>query len=375
MAAAPIPEPISRAIAAVEPPDEAWSARAAERQGRLTMPPGSLGRLLEIGRQLSAIQRTDRPAGHPALVAVFAADHGVAAAGVSAYPSEVTGQMVANYVRGGAAVNVIARRVGASVRVADLGVAHPVEPPDRGVTLESHPIRAGTSNFLEGPAMSLEEAYRAVQVGLDLGDRWVGHDGFRVVALGEMGIGNTTTAATLAAALTGLPPEGLVGRGTGIDDRGLARKREVVARALEIHGGPETTLWHWLARVGGFEILGLAGLAIGAAGKQALVVIDGLISSVGALIAARLCRAVTGSLLAAHVGSEPGHRVVLEHLGLSPLFDLDLRLGEGTGAALALPLIASAADILRDMATFESAGVSRSKAENENTSTEAEGRS
>jgi nicotinate-nucleotide--dimethylbenzimidazole phosphoribosyltransferase len=355
-----VPGSIARALAAVEPPDIAWHTRAAQRQSHLTMPPGSLGRLLELGRQLAAVQRTDQPAGHPALVAVFAADHGVAQAGVSAYPQAVTGQMVANYLRGGAAVNVLARRAGAPVRVVDLGVAHPVHPVETEVcaALLSHPIRRGTWNFLDGPAMTRDEAFRAVQVGLDLAEQWISREGFRVVALGEMGIGNTTTAATLAAALTGAPVEQMVGRGTGIDDDTLDRKRALVAAALARHGDAGSDIWEWLARVGGFEILGLAGLAVGAAAARALVVLDGLISSVAGLVAARLCPAVAGSLLAAHLGTEPGHRVVLDQLGLRPLFDLELRLGEGSGAALALPIVASAADLLRDMATFESAGVS-----------------
>jgi nicotinate-nucleotide--dimethylbenzimidazole phosphoribosyltransferase len=324
------------------------------------MPPGSLGHLLDLGCQLAAIQRTDRPWGTPALVAVFAADHGVAAAGVSAYPAEVTGQMVASYLRGGAAVNVLARRAGADVRVVDLGVAHRPEVLGPHGSLLEYPIGPGTRNFLNEPAMTHVQACAAVSAGLELGQRWAAREGYRVIALGEMGIGNTTTAATLIAALTGAPAAAVVGRGTGIDDAGYQRKCQVVAAALERHRpdpGPDA-LWQWLARVGGFEILGLAGLALGAAQHQALVVLDGLISSTAGLIAVNLCPALRGSLAAAHIGPEPGHRVVLETLGLRPLLDLGLRLGEGTGAALALPLVAAAADILREMATFDSAGVS-----------------
>jgi nicotinate-nucleotide--dimethylbenzimidazole phosphoribosyltransferase len=269
--------------------------------------------------------------------------------------------MVANYLRGGAAVNVLAKRAGATVRVVDLGVAHLPADLENRENLISHTIRPGTWNFVDGPAMTRDEAYRAVQVGLDLAERWVGSEGFRVVALGEMGIGNTTTAAALAAALTGADVERVVGRGTGVDDLGLERKRALVAAALARHADAGLDTWEWLTRVGGFEILGLAGLAIGAARQRALVVLDGLISSVAGLIAARLCPDVSGSFVAAHMGTEPGHRVVLEALGLRPLFDLELRLGEATGAALALPMIAASADILRDMATFDSAGVSGPK--------------
>ncbi len=356
-----VPGWISEALAAVAPPDASWAARAAHRQDRLTMPAGSLGRILELGRQLAAVQRTDRPVGQPALVAVFAADHGVARAGVSAYPQEVTGQMVANYLRGGAAVNVLARRAGAEVRVADLGVVHRAAFEDLRGGLDSDPIGSGTSNFLEGPAMSRPEAFRAFGVGLTLGERWVRDEGFRVIALGEMGIGNTTTAAALIAALTGESAEAVVGRGTGIDDRTLALKRETVARAVERHRLDGHDPWDIFARLGGFEILGLAGLAVSAARRNALVVLDGLISTTAGMMASRLCPAILGSLVAAHVGPEPGHRVALDALGLEPLLSLGLRLGEGTGATLALPLIASAADILREMATFEDAGVSETR--------------
>jgi nicotinate-nucleotide--dimethylbenzimidazole phosphoribosyltransferase len=353
-----VPAAIVEAIAAVPPPDADWAARADARQGRLTMPPGSLGRLLDLGRQLAALQRTDRPEGQPALVAVFAADHGIAEEGVSAYPAEVTGQMVANYLRGGAAVNVLARRAGARVRVADLGVAHLPAEIDRHESLVRRPIRAGTSNFLHGPAMSRSEAFRAVETGLDLAECWVATEGARVVALGEMGIGNTTTAATLIAAMLGADPGRVVGRGTGVDDAGYDRKRRAVAEALARHAPAIEDPWDWLARVGGFEILGLAGLAIGAARHRALIVLDGLISGAAGLVAARLCPSVQGSFVAAHLGPEPAHRLVLDALGLRPLLDLGLRLGEGTGAALALPIIAAAADLLRDMATFDSARVS-----------------
>ncbi len=354
----PVPDAIARAIASVEPPDPSWADRAAHRQTRLTMPPGALGRLLEVGRQLAAIQRTDRPNGHPSLVAVFAADHGVAEAGVSAYPQAVTGQMVANYLAGGAAVNVLARRAGAEVQVVDLGVRFLPEGLDGHPSLISRPVAPGTANVLEGPAMTLEQAYQAVLVGLELAERWVVEEGFRVVALGEMGIGNTTTASILASALTGASPSEVVGRGTGVDDSGLARKREVVERALSLHQNPEADLWRTLSGLGGFEILGLAGLAIGVARYRGLVVLDGFISSVAGLVAARLCPDVAGSFVGSHVGPEPGHRVVLGALGLEPLLNLGLRLGEGTGATLALPLIASAGDLLREMATFESAAVS-----------------
>lgn len=353
-----MPASIERAIASVVPPDREWQRRAAARQDRLTMPPGSLGRLLDLGRQLAGLQRTDRPEGRPALVAVLAADHGVADEGVSAYPSQVTGQMVANYVRGGAAVNVLARGVGASVRVADLGVRHWPDDLRAHETLVRCPVAPGTASLLRGPAMSRAEAFQAVAAGVQLAERWVAETDARVIALGEMGIGNSTTAAALVAALTGAGATDVVGRGTGIDDRGLARKREVVARAVGRYAAGGTDDWDVLAGLGGFEILGLAGLALGAAGQGVLIVLDGLISTCAGLVAVRLCPALRDCLVAAHRGTEPGHAVALAALGLSPLLHLELRLGEGSGAVLALPLIAAAADILRHMATFESAGVS-----------------
>jgi nicotinate-nucleotide--dimethylbenzimidazole phosphoribosyltransferase len=322
------------------------------------MPPGSLGRLLSLGQQLAGLQRTDQPVGTPALIAVMAADHGVSAAGVSAYPCEVTGQMVANFLAGGAAINVLARRAGAELFVVDLGVAHLPPEVQADPSLISKPIRAGTSNLLEGAAMSREEMFRAVQVGLSLAEQWVGQEQSRVVALGDMGIGNTTTAAALAAVLCGQPAEAVVGRGSGVGDHGLAHKRDVVARAIAHHTEGATDLLGWLERLGGFEILGLAGLAIGAARHRAMVVVDGFISSVAALIAARLCPLCREAMVAAHLGPEPGHRIVLDALRLDPLLHLGLRLGEGSGAALVLPMIASAADIMRKMATFDSAGVS-----------------
>lgn len=358
MLVGPIPSEILQAIESIDLPDPEWAARAASRQSRLTMPPGSLGRLLEIGRRLAALQRTDQPFGAPALVAVFAADHGVTASGVSAYPSEVTGQMVLNYLQGGAAVNVLARRAGAQVRVVDLGVAALPDGLAGSNRLDSYPIRAGTRNFVDEPAMSRDDAFRAVLVGLRLGEEWTQRDGFRVVALGEMGIGNTTTASALLAALTDAPVEQVVGRGTGVDDEGYLRKCRVIVEALGRHRPGAVDLWDLLARLGGFEILGLAGLALGAARRRALVVLDGLISTVAGLVAVRLCPALREALVASHLSPEPGHRIALAELELQPLLDLGLRLGEGTGAALALPLIGSAADVLREMATFDSAGVS-----------------
>ncbi len=366
----------------IAPLDPAWFHRAAEHQARLTMPAGALGRLLPLGQQLCAIQETLQPQADPAAVAVLAADHGVAEEGVSAYPQEVTGQMVANFVRGGAAINVLARRTGARVLVADLGVKFlPEGLASQGDWLRC-PLGPGTRNFVHEPAMTAEQVGKAFAFAGAITERLAG-EGVKVIALGEMGIGNTTAASALTAALTSaagncsgtrqssdprnsgefryLAVEQITGRGTGVDDERWRRKCEVIARALALHRpDPEKPLGV-LTALGGFEIAGLAGLALHAAARRLVVVLDGFISSVGGLVAVRIAPHVRQYLIASHCGVEIGHRVVLEALDLKPLLDLGLRLGEGTGAVLALPILQSAADLMRDMATFASAGVSGGK--------------
>jgi nicotinate-nucleotide--dimethylbenzimidazole phosphoribosyltransferase len=347
---------------AIPPLDPAWFRWAAEHQARLTMPTGALGRLLDLGRQLCAVQETLRPHGEPAAVLVLAADHGVAAEGVSAYPQEVTGQMVANFLRGGAAVNVLARRQGARVIVADLGVKQhpPTSTGTDGVYVSDLAIAPGTANFLHGPAMTDQQVLQALDVGRRLVVEQLAPAGVRVVALGEMGIGNTTSASALAAAVTGRPAAEVTGRGTGLDDAAYRQKVEVVRRALDRHfgaGGRPVEPLQALAAVGGFEIAGLAGAAREAAARRMLVVLDGFISSVAGLVAVRLDPEVRGYCVAAHRSVEAGHRAVLDALDLTPLLDLGMRLGEGSGAVLALNLVQCAADVMRDMATFEAAGV------------------
>ncbi len=350
---------IDSTIAQVLPPDEQWSAQAAFRHSQLTMPNGSLGKLLVLGRRLAAIQRTDRPIADPGLVAVFAADHGVVESGASACPSAVTAQMVANYLVGGAAINVLSQRSGMALGVVDLGVKHPIPLADALPGLYRAPVRAGTANFLDEPAMTRDEALQAVATGIGLANHWIDQSGFMVIALGEMGIGNTTAASALTAFITGKPVDDLVGRGMGLDDDALARKREIVRAVVRRHRAISDP-FEALGALGGLEILGLAGLAIGAAARRCAVLLDGFISSTAGLVAFALCPAVKGSLFAAHLGTEPGHKIVLEHLGLDPILNLDLRLGEGTGAALAFPILAASADILRNMATVDPAGISRS---------------
>jgi nicotinate-nucleotide--dimethylbenzimidazole phosphoribosyltransferase len=354
-------------MAVVPSIDPDWLKRAAAHQTRLIMPAGALGRLLELGRQLCAVQETLTPAAEPAAVLVMAADHGVAEEGVSAYPQEVTRQMVANFLSGGAAVNVLARRVRASVLVVDLGVmgAPPSVSPDTTDRFVYEPVAAGTANFLRGSAMTAAQVSQALAAGRRVVADRLRPRGVRVVVLGEMGIGNSTSASALTAALTGLPAEAVTGRGTGVDDAGWLRKVAVVEQAVTRHFGAaagSVPPLEALAAVGGFEIAGLVGAALEAAAARMLVVLDGFISSVAGLLTARLEPAARDYLVAGHRSVEAGHRAVLEALDLLPLLDLGLRLGEGSGATLALPLVQAAADIMRDMATFAGAGVSQATA-------------
>ena len=333
--------------------DEGFMQQAQGRLDQLTKPLGSLGRLEALAKQLVGIRRQPRPPVAGKVIITMAADHGVAAEGVSAYPQAVTAQMVANFLRGGAGINVLARHAGARVVVVDMGVAAALAPhPD----LISRKIRAGTSNFAHGPAMTREEASAAIAAGCEIARREI-ERGADLVGAGDMGIGNTTSSSAIVAAMTGLPVERVTGHGTGVDDVTRARKITVIQRALEqLQPDPADPL-DVLAKVGGFEIAGLAGVILGSAGAHRPVVIDGFISGAAALIASGIAPNVRGYLIASHRSQEPGHHLVLEHLGIEPLLDLGLRLGEGTGAALAMPLIEAAARVLNEMATFEEAGV------------------
>ncbi|MCE9672254.1 nicotinate-nucleotide--dimethylbenzimidazole phosphoribosyltransferase [Myxococcus stipitatus] len=318
-----------------------------------TKPQGSLGRLEELACQWAALRGEPAPAPPRKGLVVMAADHGVTEEGVSAYPSEVTGQMVANFSRGGAAINVLARQHDVRVQVVDMGVRNPVEGLE-GVRV--HRQGPGTSNFTRGPAMSRRAAEEALSVGALLAQE-MADEGITLLGLGEMGIGNTTSSAALTCVLTGVSPDVATGRGTGVDDAGMVRKVDAVRRALAVNQPDAADPLDALAKVGGFEIAGLAGVALGAASRRVPVVLDGFISSVAGLVAARLCPRVTPFLVASHLSREIGHRRVLEALKQRPLIDLNLRLGEGTGAVLAMGLLDSSLRILHEMATFSSAGV------------------
>ncbi len=346
---------LAAVLARVRPLDETAMRTARERQSQLTKPAGSLGVLEDASVRLCGIAGTCPP---PALlrpaVAVFAGDHGVHAQGVTPWPQEVTAAMVANIRAGGAAVNVLARQSGAEVVVVDMGVAADLPP---GPGLLDRKVRAGTSDLATGPAMTRGEAVQAVLAGVEVADVLVdaGHD---CLLTGDMGIANTTPSAALVAALTGSHPRDVTGRGTGIDDPTLARKVAVVTAALRDRPATGDAL-DTLASLGGFEHAGLVGFVLGAATRRVPVVLDGVIAGSAALVAQALAPQAVDVCFAGHRSVEPGHAVALAALGLRPLVDLDLRLGEGTGALLALPLVVAAGALLAEMATFDAAGVAR----------------
>jgi nicotinate-nucleotide--dimethylbenzimidazole phosphoribosyltransferase len=335
--------------------DAAAMEAASERQSRLTKPAGSLGRLEELSIQIAGMTGMLDPPLDRAVVFTLAADHGVAEEGVSAYPADVTAQMLANFLRGGAAINVLARSVGVKVVVADLGVKSDLAPTGG---LAAVKIRRGTASITRGPAMTVSEAARAIEVGRALVREQLA-DGMEVAITGDMGIGNTTASAALVCALTGRDPDVIVGRGTGVDDAGLDRKRRAVREALRVNAGAITEgALEALAAVGGLEIAGLVGVILEAAASRRPVIVDGFISGAAALAATRMAPAASNFMIASHRSHELGHGAVLDELGLQPLLDLDLRLGEGTGGALALPIVRAAMRLLNEMATFDEAGVS-----------------
>jgi nicotinate-nucleotide--dimethylbenzimidazole phosphoribosyltransferase len=347
---------LSRAIDEIRPPDSAAADAARRRQAALTKPAGSLGTLEQLHVQLAAIQRTPLPSIERPAVLVVAADHGVAEAGVSAYPKQVTGEMARNFAAGGAAINVLARDAGARLLVADVGIDwHGRTPPPEIVRL---PVAEGTANLAEAPAMSPAQASASLEAGLELA-RLLVDEGADLIALGEMGIGNTTASAAIIAALTGRPARDVTGLGTGIGAERWERKVAVVERALERARPRADDPLGVLAEVGGCEIGALTGAMIGGAAAGVPLVLDGLIVGAAALLAVSFCPDVRPYLIASHRSAELGHRVVLELLELQPLMDLGLRLGEGSGAALALHLIRVACKLPREMATFDEAGVSR----------------
>ena len=340
----------------IEPANQEVAAQARARHDQLTKPPGSLGRLEPLGVRLASIYGTPRPRVEGKGVAVFAADHGVTDAGVSAFPREVTAQMVTNFLRGGAAVNALAGVASASLLVVDVGVETDLKPH---ASLLSRKVAPGTKNMVDEPAMTPEEVERACKVGVEVAYKLI-REGATLLAGGEMGIGNTTAAAALTAVFTGRSVEEVTGRGTGVSDARLAHKVRVIEQVLEKHQPDPNVPLEVLAKVGGLEIAALTGFYLASSTRRVPVVLDGFIATSAALVAAALNPDVTGYLFASHLSQEPGHRRQLEHLGLEPLFDLDMRLGEGSGAVLTFGILESAAAVLSQMATFAEAGVSGS---------------
>jgi nicotinate-nucleotide--dimethylbenzimidazole phosphoribosyltransferase len=345
-------------LPAIPPIDVEIETAARYRQNQLTKPPGSLGRLEDLSIQLAAATGSLRPATARKAIIVMAADHGVTNEGVSAYPAAVTPQMVLNFLHGGAAINVLARQAEARVVIVDIGVASDIPVSEhQNASLHVRKIAYGTQNMAHGPAMTRQQAEAAIAEGIDIAQSEASN-GLDLVATGDMGIGNTTPSAAIVAAITGKPVAQVTGRGTGVDDAGLARKIAIIESSLNINQPDPNDSLDVLSKVGGFEIGGLAGVIIGAASRRVPVVLDGFISGAAALIAVGLCPEVKPYLIAAHQSVEIGHRAALEYIGLTALFDLNLRLGEGTGAALAFHLVEAAARLLNEMATFDEAGVS-----------------
>jgi nicotinate-nucleotide--dimethylbenzimidazole phosphoribosyltransferase len=338
----------------IEAVDQSWLEKAAARQLTLTKPPGSLGRLEEIANRVAAIQRTTTPSVSPKRIYVTAADHGVTAEGVSAYPSEVTAQMVDNFLAGGAAINVLCRHGDIEVRIADAGVDADLE--SRAELINVKQLR-GTANFAHGPAMSRNEAERLLTAGIDLA-RTAKADGVQLLGIGEMGIGNTTAASAITAALTRSDPANLTDRGTGVDDQRLAHKVEIIRQAIKTNQPDANDATDVLAKVGGAEIAVMTGIVIGAALNRIAVIADGFISTAAAALAVRLCPNTRDYLFLAHRSVERGHTALIDLIGLEPLLDLKMRLGEGTGAALAMHLVDASCRLLSEMATFGEANVS-----------------
>ncbi len=341
-------------LRSIPPIDPTVGQKAQARLDNLTKPRGSLGRLEEFARSYVSMRNDLNASIHSKEVLVFAADHGVVEEGVSAYPRDVTYQMVLNFLNGGAGINVIARHVNAQVTVVDIGVDHDFEPVP-GLVMRK--VAPGTANMAKGPAMSEETTVKALEVGIVTAFEAIDH-GADILGTGEMGIGNTTASSAVTAVFTGRPVKEVTGRGTGIDDAALAAKVEVIERAIALNRPDPSNGLDVLAKVGGLEIAGIAGMIIGAASRRVPVVLDGFISSTGGLVARELNPEIANYLFAAHRSVEIGHHAILERIGLIPFVDLNLRLGEGTGAAIGMDMIELSLKIMNEMATFDEAGVS-----------------
>ena len=346
-------ELLQNTLTRIVPPSEIWREKARQYILTLTMPPWALGRLLDLAVDLAGIQQTLQPRTARKKIVLMAADHGITAEGVSPSPKEVTCQMISNFISGGAGVSVLSRQAGAEVVIVDIGVDADLSA--FGDRMLHRKIRRGTENFSKGPAMSREEAIRSIETGIEIVGKLA--DRTDLFGTGDMGIGNTSPSSAILSVLTGIPLEEAVGMGAGLPPEKIRHKIEVISRGIELNQPDAADPLDVLAKVGGLEIGGIAGVILGAAACHKPVVVDGFISTAGALIAAKLCPDSVPYMIPAHRSAEPGHRAMTDLLGRMPLLDLGLRLGEGSGCALVLPILDSAAAIMREMATFESAAV------------------
>jgi len=347
-------------ISGIKPVQASWRNIARQRLNNLAIPLGSLGQLLDVAEQLAAIKETLKPSVKKKVVVTMAGDHGVVAEGVSTCPQDVTPQMVYNFAAGGAGINVLAEAAGARVIVVDMGVAADLSPLVQQGKIIDRKVGYGTNNMAHGAAMTREQAVQTLETGIEIAGQ-LAAEGVELLGTGDMGIGNTTPSSAMLAAFSGLPPAEVTGRGTGIDDVTLAHKIKVIETALAVNHPDVSDPVGVLAKVGGFEIGGIAGVILGAAYYRVPVVVDGYISTAGALLAKLLAPQSVDYMLAAHQSMEYASRYMLGELGLKPLLDLHMRLGEGTGAALAMNIVEAAARVISRMLTFEEAGVARNK--------------
>ncbi len=354
---------LKKIIKSIKPVNTKFGEIAQEHLDNLTKPQGSLGRLEEFAKRLVVISENPMPVLDKKAIFIFASDHGVAEEGVSAYPQEVTKQMIFNFINGGAGINVLAKHAGADVVVIDLGVKYDFEKSiyiSENCHFITRKVIYGTKNIKNYPAMTRDEAIKCIETGIEIAIEYA-NEGYNIFCTGEMGIGNTTPSSAIASLLTGKPIYGVTGRGTGIDNITLRKKCEIIEKAILINKPDITDPIDILSKVGGAEIGGIAGLILGASAKKIPVVIDGFISTAGALIAYSIESNTKDYMFAAHNSVEKGHKAILEKIGIKPILDLDLRLGEGTGAALALTIIEAGLKIYKEMATFDKAGVSNKK--------------
>ena len=353
---------LNKIVQGIEHVDEKWIEKARERTAQLVMPARALGMLHDISERLCGIQQTLEPSIDRKATLVMAGDHGVVEEGISAFPKEVTGAMVQTFLKGGAGINAIARHAGAEVWVVDMGIIPELDQDllEGGDRFLVRKVARGTDNLAKGPAMTRSNAEKSVLTGFELASELF-MNGVDILGTGDMGIGNTTPSAAIGAVITGNTVETMVGRGTGVDDEGLLRKQDAVRHGIHVNRPKKGDGLDVLSKIGGFEIGGIAGCVLAGAYHKRPVVIDGYISTAGALIAYAICPAVVDYLFAGHCSEEPGHRVMLKHLGLDPILDLGMRLGEGTGGALAMGIMEGALKVFKEVLTFEEANVSGSK--------------